>query len=83
MEGQLNSKTWRSCAFIPNLGIGKGKNGKKKDDPINKQKDLHACMDVALSSFRECPLSVNVVKEVASCGNIQIAMMLLLNPICI
>ena len=54
MEGQLNSKTWRSCAFIPNLGIGKGKNGKKKDDPINKQKDLHACMNVALSSFREC-----------------------------
>ena len=53
IEGQMKNRSWRCGAMIPNLASGKGSDGKKTGQSIEKLKDLHKCLDVAFSSFRE------------------------------
>ena len=67
---QQQVKEWRQIAnTIPNLSSGKSKDGKKTSDAINKLKDYHKVLDVALSSFKE------TYKKVASTGKIKRALM--------
>ena len=49
----MKNRSWRCGAMIPNLASGKGSDGKKAGQSIEKLQDLHKCLDVAFSSFRE------------------------------
>jgi hypothetical protein len=53
IEGQMKNRSWRAAAFIPNLAAGKGSDGKKTSNSIDKLRDLHKCIEVATSSFRK------------------------------
>jgi hypothetical protein len=53
IEGQMKNRSWQAAAFIPNLAAGKGSDGKKTSDSIDKLQDLHKCIEVATSSFRK------------------------------
>jgi hypothetical protein len=67
VDAQQVVNAWRQIATIPNLNVGKGKGGKKKPDPFNK--DYHNVLKVALSSFLE------KYEQVVSCGRTIMVMM--------
>ena len=54
VDGQQSTAAWRQVATIPNLSAGKGKDGRKSKDSLEKLKDYHKVMSAALSSFVEC-----------------------------
>lgn len=53
VDMQQQVKAWRQISTIPNLSSGKGKDGKKSSDALNKLRDYHKVLGVALSSFKE------------------------------
>ena len=53
VDAQQVVNAWRQIATIPNLNVGKGKDGKKKFHSLNKLKDYHTVLKAAFSSFLE------------------------------
>jgi hypothetical protein len=52
IQGQMKNESWRCGSFIPNLASGKGSDGTKKTQSIEKLQDLHKCLEVSFSSFK-------------------------------
>lgn len=52
-RAQSNIRAWRTLAYIPNIYLGKGKDGRKSSDGKNHQHDFHLLMEAAMSLLSE------------------------------
>lgn len=52
-RAQSNIRAWRTMGYIPNIYLGKGKDGRKSSDGKNHQQDFHLLMKAVMSSLQE------------------------------